>query len=185
MKRAAKRATKSTTKRRARRAPARKEIVLDWVRKRPIPVVNVFIADADRATRQACARVLQSMRGMRLVGEATSAMEAVSAIARQKPRVALLDLKLSSEFGGALVSIVRRKSSRTRVILLAGRAPEATILEALSHGAVGCINKREISRFLPEALVAVSSGEAWMSRRLIPKIMDRLAAFTARAEARQ
>ena len=170
----------------ARPAPARRaKGSLDWVKKRPLPVVNILIADSDRKTRNAATRVIQSLRGMRIVGEAQSGLEAVSATARLKPRVVLLDLKLSSEFGAALVSVLRRKSARTRVILLVGRAPESKIMEALSHGAVGCVNKKDLARFLPEALVAVSSGEAWMSRRLIPKIMDRLAAFTARAEGHQ
>jgi DNA-binding NarL/FixJ family response regulator len=169
-------------KRTKRRAPPRKRGNLDWVKKRPLPIVNILIADRDKATRAAATRVINSLRGMRIVGEAKSGLEAVSAVARLKPRVVLLDLALSSEFGAALVSVLRRKSARTRVILLVGRAPEAKILEALSHGAVGCVNKKDLARFLPEALVAVSSGEAWMSRRLIPKIMDRLAAFTARAE---
>ena len=165
-----------------RRTPSRRTRgSLDWVRKRPLPIVNILIADRDRATRAAATRVIQSLRGMRIVGEAKSGLEAVSATARLKPRVVLLDLKLSSEFGAALVSVLRRKSARTRVILLVGRAPEAKILEALSHGAVGCVSKKDLERFLPEALVAVSSGEAWMSRKLIPKIMDRLAAFTTRA----
>ena len=170
-------------KRSKRRTPGRRTRgSLDWVRKRPIPVVNILIADRDRATRAAATRVIQSLRGMRIVGVAKSGLEAVSATARLKPRVVLLDLKLSTEFGATLVSVLRRKSARTRVILLVGRAPEAKILEALSHGAVGCVTKKDLARFLPEALVAVSSGEAWMSRKLIPKIMDRLAAFTARAE---
>jgi DNA-binding NarL/FixJ family response regulator len=170
-------------KRGKRRAPGRRARgSLDWVGKRPIPVVTILIADRDRATRAAATRVIHSLRGMRIVGEAKSGLEAVSATARLKPRVVLLDLKLSTEFGATLVSVLRRKSARTRVILLVGRAPEAKILEALSHGAVGCVTKKDLARFLPEALVAVSSGEAWMSRKLIPKIMDRLAAFTARAE---
>ncbi|HEU5249577.1 MAG TPA: response regulator [Thermoanaerobaculia bacterium] len=152
------------------------------MKKRRMPVVNILIADRDRATRNAATRVIHSLRGMRIVGVAQTGLEAVSATARLKPRVVLLDLKLSSEFGASLISVLRRKSARTRVILLVGRAPQAKILEALSHGALGCVSKKDIERFLPEALEAVSSGEAWMSRKLIPKIMDRLAAFTARAE---
>jgi len=170
-------------RKRSRAAPSKRaKGSLDWVKKRPLPVVNILIADSDKKARNAAARVIHSMRGMRIVGEAQSGLEAVSATARLKPRVVLLDLNLSSEFGASIVSVLRRKSARTRVILLVGRAPESRIMEALSHGAVGCVNKKDLERFLPEALVAVSSGEAWMSRRLIPKIMDRLAAFTARAE---
>ncbi|HEY3174112.1 MAG TPA: response regulator [Thermoanaerobaculia bacterium] len=173
-----KRAGRSTKRRRERGG-------LDWVKKRQSPVINVLIADSDKASRAACLRALHSMRGVRVVGEAATGLEAVSATAKLKPRVVLLDLELSSEFGASLIAVVRRKSARTRVILLVGRASEERILEALSHGAVGCVTKKNISRFLPEALEAVSSGEAWMSRKLIPKIMDRLADFTARAEGQQ
>ena len=173
-------------RKRARAAPPKRaKGSLDWVKKRPLPIVSILIADSDKKTRNAATRVIHSMRGMRIVGEAQSGLEAVSATARLKPRVVLLDLNLSSEFGASIVSVLRRKSARTRVILLVGRAPESRIMDALSHGAVGCVNKKDLDRFLPEALVAVSSGEAWMSRRLIPKIMDRLAAFTARAEQHQ
>lgn len=154
---------------------------LAWVAKRP-GQVTILIADSDKAARAATMRVIQPLRGMRVVGEAQTGLEAVTATARLKPRVVLLDLKLSSEFGATLIAILRRKSARTRVILLVGRAPESRIIEALSHGAVGYVTKTEIARFLPEALEAVSSGEAWMSRTLIPKIMDRLAAFTAPVE---
>jgi DNA-binding NarL/FixJ family response regulator len=169
-------------RRKATRATGRKGGNLAWVAKRPHQVVTILIADPDKADRAACVRAIQPLREMRVVGEAQTGLEAVSLTAKLKPRVVLLDLKLSSEFGATLIAILRRKSSRTRVILLVGRAPESKIIEALSHGAVGCVAKTEISRFLPEALVAVSSGEAWMSRKLIPKIMDRLAAFTAPAE---
>jgi DNA-binding NarL/FixJ family response regulator len=163
----------------------RKRGGLDWVKKRPVPVISVLIADSDKRSRAACVRALHSVRGVRVVGEATTGLEAVSATAKLKPRVVVLDLELSSEFGASLIAVIRRKSARTRVILLVGRASEERILEALSHGAVGCVSKKNIARFLPEALEAVSSGEAWMSRKLIPKIMDRLADFTARVEGRE
>ena len=151
---------------------------MEWVKKRPIPVVSILIADSERASRLAATRVVQAQRGMRIVGEASTSHEAVSAAAKLKPRIILLDLQLSSDFGATLISVLRRRSARSRVILLVGRASEDRIVEALSHGAVGCVTKKEIPLFLPKALEAVALGEAWMSRKLVPKIVDRLAGFT-------
>ena len=170
--------------RQARRTAKRPGAGLDWVKRGRMPNVPILIADSEKSSRAAATRVIQKLRGMRVVGEARTGIEAVSLTGRLKPRVVLLDLSLSSEFGATLISVLRRKSSRTRVILLVGRASEARIIEALSHGAVGCVTKKDISRFLPEALEAVASGEAWMSRKLIPKIMDRLAAFTDLVESK-
>ena len=178
--RAKPRTTKSPTKGRGRERGG-----MEWVKKRPLPVVSILIADSERASRNAATRVIQSLRGMRIVGEAHTGQEAVSATARLRPRVVLLDLQLSSEFGASLISVLRRRSARSRVILLVGRAAEDRIVEALSHGAVGCVTKKEIPLFLSKALEAVASGEAWMSRKLVPKIVDRLAEFTARAKKRK
>ena len=178
MKRAKKTAGKKTAaKRPTAKKTAKRGAGLEWVKRRRLPSVSILIADSDKASRAAAARAIQSLRGMRVVGEAGTGIEAVSMTGRLKPRVVLLDLNLSSEFGASLISVLRRKSSRTRVILLAGQAPVTRIIEALSHGAVGCVSKNNMARFLPEALEAVAAGEAWMSRKLIPKIMDRLAAF--------
>jgi DNA-binding NarL/FixJ family response regulator len=174
---------KATTRKSPAKAPAKKSgrerSGMDWVKKRPLPVVPILIADSERASRNAAARVVQSIRGMRVVGEAQTGHEAVSATARLKPRIILLDLQLSSDFGATLISVLRRRSARSRVILLVGRASEDRIVEALSHGAVGCVTKKEIPLFLPKALEAVAAGEAWMSRKLVPKIVDRLAGFSA------
>ena len=170
-------------KRAAKRTAKRPGAGLEWVKRGRMPSVTILIADSEKSSRAAATRAIQSLRGMRVVGEARTGLEAVSLTGRLKPRVVLLDLNLSSEFGASLISVLRRKSSRTRVILLVGRASETRMIEALSHGAVGCVAKKYMSRFLPEALEAVASGEAWMSRKLIPKIMDRLAAFTALVES--
>ena len=167
-----------------RRPAKRKGSDLEWIKRGRIPNVSILIADTEKSSRAAATRAIVPLRGMRVVGEARTGLEAVTMTGRLKPRVVLLDLNLSSEFGASLISVLRRKSSRTRVILLVGRASEARIIEALSHGAVGCVTKKDMARFLPEALEAVASGEAWMSRKLIPKIMDRLADFTALAESK-
>ena len=180
----AQRAKKVAPKARAKKS-GREHGSMDWVKKRPIPVVSILIADPERSSRAAATRVIQGLRGMRVIGEAVTGHEAVTATARLKPRVVLLDLQLSSEFGASLISVLRRRSSRTRVILLVGRASEDRIVEALSHGAVGCVTKKEIPFFLSKALEAVAAGEAWMSRKLVPKIVDRLADYTARAKKRK
>lgn len=168
---------KTAPKKTAAKKTAKRGSGLEWVKRRRLTSVSILIADSDKTSRAAATRTIQSLRGMRVVGEAGTGIEAVSMTGKLKPRVVLLDLNLSSEFGASLISVLRRKSSRTRVILLVGAAPENRILEALSHGAVGCVSKKNMPRFLPEALEAVAAGEAWMSRTLIPKIMDRLAAF--------
>ena len=65
------------------RKPVRQPGGLDWIKKRPVPIINVLIADSDRKSRAACIRTLQGVRGVRIVGEAATGLEAVSATAKQ------------------------------------------------------------------------------------------------------
>ena len=69
---------------------------LEWVKRRRLPSVSILIADSDKASRAAAVRAIQSLRGMRVVGEAGTGLEAVSMTGRLKPRVVLLDEPFSA-----------------------------------------------------------------------------------------
>ena len=147
-----------------------------------MPPISVVIADREKACRAACLRLLQPEKRVQVVAEARSSMEVIAAAVMFKPRILLLDLSLSREKGVALLPALRQKSPRTKVILLIGRASEARILEALSHGVQGYLEKKVLRAFLPKAVRVVDAGEAWVPREMVPKIIDRLARLTFREE---
>jgi DNA-binding NarL/FixJ family response regulator len=146
-----------------------------------VPPITVVIADHDRRTRAACADLLEPVKGIAVVGKARSAREAVRAV-RLKPRILLLDLALSGSRRHALVPVIRRQSPGTKVILLTERASERRILDALAQGAPGYLDKRSVQALLPKAVRVVAAGEAWVPRRMISKIVDRLATLSERAQ---
>lgn len=145
-----------------------------------MPPVTVVVTHHERATLEACLRLLRPEKGVRVVGAAGSGLETIAA-ARLKPRVLLLDVHLSPGNGVALLPVLRRHSPQTRVILLTRRTSEARILEALSHGALGYIDKKDLQTFLLKAVRVVAAGEAWMRRKMVAKVLDRLGRLTARA----
>jgi DNA-binding NarL/FixJ family response regulator len=147
-----------------------------------MPAITVGIAHPEKTIRAACLRLLKPEEGIQAVGEAKYGLEALTAAVRLKPRILLLDLNLSRGKKMALLSALREKSPRTKVILLTRRASEARIMEALSHGARGYLKERAISTFLPKAVRMVEAGEAWVPRKMVAKILDRLAGLTARQE---
>lgn len=147
-----------------------------------MPPVTVVVTHHERATREACLRLLRPEKGVRVVGAAGSGLETIAA-ARLKPRVLLLDVHvhLSPGNGVALLAVLRRHSPQTRVILLTRRTSEARILEALSHGALGSIDTKDLQTFLLKAVLVVAAGEAWVRRKMVAKVLDRLGRLTARA----
>ena len=143
--------------------------------------ISVVIADGGKSGRAACRALLESEKGIRVVGEATSGLGAVTAAERLKPSILLLDLALFNGDGAALLPVIRRRSPLTRVLLLTDDAPTAPTLEALSHGARGFLERGALRSHLPRAVRAVGAGEAWVPRKMVTQIMARLARLSVPA----
>ena len=144
--------------------------------------ISVVIADREKTRRVACLRLLQPEKRVRVLGEARSGQGAIAA-AKLQPRILLLGLSLSPGRSVILLRILRQKSPRTKVLLLITRASEARILEALSHGAQGYLETKVLRAFLLKAVRVVDAGEAWVPRKMVAKIADRLARLRSREDA--
>jgi two-component system invasion response regulator UvrY len=142
--------------------------------------ITVLIADRDETRRAACVRILQPEKGIRLFGRAQSGLEDLLSIAKLKPSILLLDLNLLQGKEIAQLFSLRQISPRTKVILLTHRTPETRILKALSCGARGCIEEKVLGTFLAKAVRCVDAGEAWVPRKMVAMIIERLARITAR-----
>ena len=145
--------------------------------------ITVVIADSKKKDRSRCHEALQTEDGIRVVGEAASRDE-VLALLKGKPRILLLDFKLSLVEPDSLVSKVRRKSPSTRVVLMTDRATESRIVDALSQGARGYLWKDMIAPHLPRTVRVVDAGEAWIPRMMVAMLLDRLAHLSDRPQSR-
>jgi DNA-binding NarL/FixJ family response regulator len=99
-----------------------------------------------------------------------------------KPRILLLHSNLFKGKRENLLRTLRQTSPQTKMIVLTRRASETPILEALSNGARGYLNEKAISSFLPKAVRQVEAGEAWVPRKMVAKIADRVARHSAPEE---
>ena len=137
---------------------------------RPITVV---VADPEKARRAACLRLLEPEKGIRVIAEAGTVAETLGA-ARLAPRILLLDSNLGLGRGLSLLPLFRRSSPATRVIVLTGHTSGAALLDAVAHGAHGYLNRRQLRAFLPKAVRKVDQGEPWVSRKMVPRIIETL-----------
>jgi DNA-binding NarL/FixJ family response regulator len=140
--------------------------------------ITVVIAERRHANRAACRRVLERETGIRVVAEARSGLQ-VLASSKLNARVLLLGMDLSPGNSVVLLRILRQQTRRTKVILLTDAVPESAILDALAHGARGYLARRALPVFLTKAVRAVNAGQAWVPRKMVTKIIARLARLTA------
>jgi DNA-binding NarL/FixJ family response regulator len=133
--------------------------------------ITVVVADEEKERRAACLRLLAPEKGIRVVAEAGSAAETLGA-ARLAPRILLIDRRLAMGRGVLLLPIFKRSSPNTKVIMLTGQTSGAALIEALAHGAHGYLNRRLLRAFLPKAVRKVDEGEPWVSRKMLPRIIE-------------
>ena len=122
--------------------------------------MSVVVADAQPLYRDAVARVISQHASLRLAAAARDGREALSAIRRLRPDVAVLDLELPELDGRRVLDAVVRDALPTRIVVLsAAIGPEATF-GALGAGAAGYLSKAVDPEELCRAVQAAAAGES-------------------------
>ena len=126
--------------------------------------------------------LLEPAGGISVVADVEAGQAAWAVVARLRPRVLLLDLRRPRLDVLAVLRRIRLGRPGTRVILLTSRrTPIALILEGLRRGARGYLDRAVLRACLPKAVRAVDSGEAWVERQMVSRILDQLVRLSTSA----
>lgn len=160
--------------------------------------VTVAIADVDRDRRAGYERLLYGEDGITLLSNVGSSNEdrndhafvnrrvkqrtdvlayenEVARIKRLKPSVMLVNLDLSDDEGHALLLSLRCECPETYIVLLTdGFVQESRLIQALEIGARGYLSIETVGSHLSRAVQVVGRGEAWIPRKMLGNIMDRV-----------
>jgi len=142
--------------------------------------ITVLVADRRPAVRAPSLHRLRHDPGLRVVGEARTGGEIVAVTAALKPRVLLLGDSVRSADLHVMLGLVRRKSGRTRVIVVGHASAPHALVDAAAHGAHGWLEATDSPALVSRAVRAVDSGEAWLPRHLASDILARLQALAPR-----
>ena len=106
--------------------------------------------------------------GFWVVAEAGNAEEAVAAIRRHKPDVAVCDLQMP---GGGGIKVARACGEETRIVILTVSEQERDLLDAVAAGAVGYLVKSTPGPELRAALWRAARGEPVFSPALAALVL--------------
>jgi len=110
--------------------------------------------------------LINAQPDMEVVGEAQDGVEAVQAIQKANPDVAILDVTMPRSGGlDAIKEIVARNRS-TRILLLTMHEEPAYLRTALAAGAAGYVLKRSVDADLLSAIRAVYKGRTYVDSEL-------------------
>jgi DNA-binding NarL/FixJ family response regulator len=111
---------------------------------------------------------------MEVVGEASTAAEAVKAVEGLKPDVVLMDIRLPGEGGIEATRQITSRFSNSKVVMLTSFADDELVVQAISAGAVGYVLKQVGNEELIRAIRAAARGEALLDPSTTARLLSRV-----------
>ncbi len=134
----------------------------------------MLIADDEPAVRGALAELIQAEATLELVGTAADTQEAVELAVRERPDVALLDVKMPGGGGPRAAREIRISSVQTRVIALSAYEDRTSVLEMLRAGAIGYLVKGTRAAEIVRVIHDVTRGDVVLSAEVMGDILEEL-----------
>src|SRR3990172_5931552 len=125
--------------------------------------LRILIVDDHAVVRRGLQAVLQDEDGLEVVGEATSAREAVVNAAALRPDVLLMDIRMGEGDDASGIDAcrqIRADLPDTKVIMFTSYGQRESVLSSIMAGASGFLTKNVSHAQLVEAIRAAGRGEA-------------------------
>lgn len=101
-------------------------------------------------------------------------IQALNAAAEIKPQIILLHYAVRKKRTGCYIGLLLRESPISKIVIIAENLAEDAILDVLIAGAKGYMEQRDMQKLGNKMLKAVQEGEAWIGRKTVAKLLDRL-----------
>lgn len=134
-------------------------------------MTRVVVADDQDLVRAGLRMILQA-RGIEVVAEARDGRQAVEAVRRTAPDVALMDIRMPVLDGIAATRELSTTRSATRVLILTTYDLDRYVYDALRAGAAGFLLKAVEPERLVAGIETVAAGEALLAPTLTRRLIE-------------
>jgi DNA-binding NarL/FixJ family response regulator len=134
--------------------------------------IKILVADDHAIFRDGLRKLLEGARDITIVGEASNGVECVKMLAKLKPDILLLDLRMPEKDGLGVLEEFNFVSTSTRTIVLTAAEDHRDVVRAMRLGARGAVLKQSASDLLVKSIRKVYDGEIWLDNRLTGEVVD-------------
>ena len=134
--------------------------------------IKIVLVDDHALVMKGFTNLLSKKGDFKIVGEATSSIEALEIVKKQKPDVVLMDINMPDETGIESARKIVKLHPGTKIIMLTMHNDEQYILKALSVGAKGYIMKNCELDELVQAIEEVNKGNEFFSKNIDQQIIQ-------------
>jgi DNA-binding NarL/FixJ family response regulator len=140
--------------------------------------VRILLADDQALLRTGFRMILQAQPDLEVVGEAVDGADAVRQVARLRPDVVLMDVRMPIMDGVQATAAIAAAGGSTRVLVLTTFDLDEYAFAALRAGASGFLLKDVPPAELAGAIRSVAAGDAVVSPRITRRLLDRVSLHT-------
>lgn len=137
--------------------------------------VRVFLLDDHEVVRRGIRDLLWTEKSVVVVGEASTAEEALELIPQTRPHVAVLDVRLGDGPSGVEVCRdIRSNHPEVSCIMLTSFADDEALFASIMAGASGYVLKQIRGSDLVSAIRRVASGGSLLDSTVTERVLERL-----------
>jgi DNA-binding NarL/FixJ family response regulator len=144
--------------------------------------VRVVVADDQAMVRAGFRSLLNEEPGIDVVGEASDGEQAVAAVRRFRPDVALMDIRMPNVDGLDATRRIVAAGVATRILILTTFDLDEYVYEGLRAGASGFLLKDASPEQLIAAIHVVAEGEAVLAPTVTRRVVEAFARIPAADE---
>ncbi len=132
--------------------------------------LRVVLIDDHTVVREGTRGMLQREPDISIVGEAGDGPSGVAEVARLKPDVAILDIRLPGMNGMEAARLIKRRSPETAIMVLSAYDDDDYVIALMEAGASGYLLKTAPAEELAEAVRAVARDEPYLDSVIAHKV---------------
>ncbi len=141
--------------------------------------IRVFLADDHPLTRAGLRDYIAKEKDLELVGEAGDGLEAWKVIEKERPDVALLDIRMPGENGVALARRIKASSLPVKPVMLTSFDAQQYVMASFRAGARGYVLKTVTPEELARAIRVVARGGLYLDGEVARSMEDGEFAYEA------
>ena len=136
--------------------------------------IRVFLLDDHELVRRGLTDLLSCEPDIEVVGESSSAEEAIRRIPALRPHVAVLDARLPDGSGVDVCRVVRARFPEIRALILTSYDDEDALFAAIMAGASGYVLKEIRGNALVDGIRAVAAGRSLLDPAVTAQVLERV-----------
>jgi DNA-binding NarL/FixJ family response regulator len=136
--------------------------------------IRVVIADDHSLVRQGLRRYLEMADGIEVVGEASTGGEAVDLVERERPDIALMDIRMPEMDGLEATRTITARYPEIGIVMLTAYDDRHFVVEAVRAGARGYVLKARDAEHLTQTVRLVAGGNMVIDPQLVVVLADEL-----------